>query len=245
MPPIFPNQFPKPMDSQSSVNHSSRASGFTLVEMLVVIVIMSILMTAGAIGLSGMGGKGVSSGVASVEALFDEARAIAVGQRTRARVLVAKDLDNVPEANLRRVVVAREALKADGSVDTDKWELVSRPLILPDQVYFSQEYSRKDHDSGTGEPEVMGLQGKASTAGDYYYYEFNSEGICTTPGASFVLGTGTRPLNAKPDERPRVTAAGKRDFGGFVVWRNGRTSSFRSPEQISSTISSTKAGDKF
>lgn len=234
------------MDSQSSTQASSRASGFTLVEMLVVIVIMSILMTAGAIGLSGMGGKGVSSGVASVEGLFDEARAVAVGQRTRARVLVAKNLTNVPEENLRRVVVARQALKPDGSVDPNgNWELVSRPLTLPDQVYFSQEYSRKDHEAGTGEPEVMTLQGKASSVGDYYYYEFNSEGICITPGASLVLGTGTRPLNAKNDERPRVTASGKRDFGGFVVWRNGRTSSFRSPEQISSTISSLKAGTKF
>ncbi len=233
------------MDPQTFLKPSSRASGFTLVEMLVVIVIMSILMTAGAIGLSGMGGKGVSSGVASVEALFDEARTIAVSQRTNVRVLVAKDLTNVPEANLRRVVIAREALKKDGSVDTGKWELVSRPLTLPDQVYFSQEYSMKNHDSGTGGLDVEPLQGKASTAGQYYSYEFNPEGICITPGASLVLGMGTRPVNAKPGDLPRVTAAGKRDFGGFVVWRNGRTSSFRSPEQISKSISSLKAGTKF
>ncbi|MES2476088.1 MAG: type II secretion system protein [Verrucomicrobiota bacterium] len=233
------------MDSKTLRKPASHASAFTLVEMLVVIVIMSILMTAGAIGLSGMGGKGVSSAVASADALFDEARAVAVGQRTRARVLVAKDLSSFPEQNLRRIVVAREALKADGSVDTNKWELVSRPLTLPDQVYFSQEYSRKDHEAGTGEPEVMSMTGKAASAGDYYYYEFNSEGICTTPGSSLVLGTGSRPLNASSGELPRVTAAGKRDFGGFVVWRNGRTSSFRSPTQISSNIDSLKAGDKF
>ena len=233
------------MDSKTFDRPSLRASGFTLVEMLVVIVIMSILMTAGAIGLSGMGGKGVSSGVASEEALVDEAGTIAIGQRTRARLLIAKDLTNVPEANLRRVVVAREALLPDGTVDLNNWELVSRPLTLPDQVYFSQQFSRKDHQSGTGDPDVMTLPGKASSVGDYYYYEFNAEGICTTPGASLVLGSGTRPLNAQRDERPRVTASGKRDFGGFVVWRNGRTSGFRSPEQISSTISSLKAGTKF
>ena len=59
-----------------------QSHGFTLVEMLVVIAIMSILMTAGAIGLSGMGGKGVTSGVASAESLFDEARSMAIGERT-------------------------------------------------------------------------------------------------------------------------------------------------------------------
>ncbi|MGA0854875.1 MAG: prepilin-type N-terminal cleavage/methylation domain-containing protein, partial [Luteolibacter sp.] len=52
------------------------APAFTLVELLVVIAIMSILMTAGAIGLGGIGGKGVTSGVASAEALFDEARSL-------------------------------------------------------------------------------------------------------------------------------------------------------------------------
>lgn len=220
-------------------------SGFTLVEMLVVIAIMSILMTAGAIGLSGMGGKGVSSGVASADAIFDEARAVAVGQRTRARVLVSKDLQSNPAENLRRVVVAKEALKEDGTVDTDKWELVSRPLTLPDQVFFSQTYSLKDLAGGGGDLDTMDMTGKASTAGSYYYYEFNAEGICTTPGASFVVGFGSRPVNAGQDEKPRITSGAKRDFGGFVVWRNGRTSTFRSPAQISSNIDSLKAGDKF
>ena len=46
-----------------------RVRAFTLVEMLVVIAIMSILMTAGAIGLSGVGGKGVTSAVASSESV--------------------------------------------------------------------------------------------------------------------------------------------------------------------------------
>ena len=48
----------------------------------------------------------------------------------------------------------------------------------------------------------------ANYKGSYYYYEFNSEGICTTglsgdsyAGPSFVVGTGVR----KPgDEAPRT-----------------------------------------
>ena len=221
-----------------------RATGFTLVEMLVVIVIMSILMTAGAIGLSGMGGKGVTSGVATAESLFDEARAVAVGQRTISRVLIDKNLTNRPDDNLRKVTIANRPLKADGTVDTSKWVLSSRATTLPEQVYFSQDFSKQADGSAIKSDMTLTDTGAAS-AGTYFYYEFNSEGICTTPGAKFVVGTGRRAVNAAASEQPRVTAAGKKDFGGFVVWRNGRTSTFRSPSQISSSIDSLTNGAKF
>lgn len=209
-------------------------SAFTLVEMLVVIAIISILMTAGSVGLSGMGGKGVTSGVATAESLFDEARTIAVSQRTKARVLVAKDLTGNTAENLRRIIVVSEALKADGTPDTDKWVISSRGTVLPDQTFFSQDYSKKDHKRKTALDTPMSLKTgvKAAYAGDYYYYEFNAEGICTTPGASFIVGSGARKASAAATEKPKIMASAKRDFGGFVVWRNGGTSVFRSPDQM-------------
>lgn len=243
------------------------AAAFTLVEMLVVIAIMSVLMTAGAIGLGNMGGKGVTSGVATAESLFDEARSMAVGKNARSCVLIAKDLTNNGADNLRRIVVAYEDIdsvtgkpKAAVGAAPD-WVLSSRGALLPEGTYFSQIYSVKNHTGNSGTLNTVkgtnlksapsGATGnapavKTAYAGEYFIYEFNAEGICTTAGASFVIGSGTRGLtSAAFTENPKVTANAKRDFGGFVVWRNGRTSVFRSPEQISSAIKDLKSGGQF
>ncbi len=221
------------MQSKSTASHRppKPIGGFTLVELLVVIAIISILMTVGAIGIGGMtAGKGVTNAVATAEAVFDEARSIAISKRTNARVLISIQDSNNRDTYLRRVVVAFQDLDASGN-PSSTWTLASRGIVLPEQTYFSQEFSKEKHETGGNGIQKMTLNAPVKTEyrGEYYYYEFNGEGICTTPGASFVVGSGARPNGAK---NPRVTASGKRDFGGFVIWRNGRTSMFRNPEQI-------------
>lgn len=219
-------------------------NAFTLVEMLVVIAIISILMTAGSIGLSGMGGKGVTSGVATAESLFDEARTTAVGRNLRACVLVAKSLANNPGDDLKRIVVAYEETDPatgqakDPTNDNPKWVLSSRGAVLPDQTFFSDKFSKKDQAAGSGEIDSITLSGAKKTfQGEYYIYEFNAQGICKTPGASFVIGNGVRNISKPATQQPpKVMASAKRDFGGFVIWRNGRTSVFRSPDQISKNL---------
>lgn len=230
-------------------------SAFTLVEMIVVIAIISILMTAGSIGLSGMGGKGVSSGVATTESLFDEARTTAVSRNVRSCVLVAKVLTNNPTEDLRRVLVAYEEVDENGQPVTGpdqepNWVLSSRGSVLPDQVYFSELFSKNDHATGT-EPikEITDAKikdVKSAFKGTYFIYEFNDQGISASPGASLIIGNGTRNTTQSATQQPpRVTSSAKRDFGGFIVWRNGRTSLFRSPAQMGSTVKSLNAGAKF
>jgi prepilin-type N-terminal cleavage/methylation domain-containing protein len=223
-----------------------RSSAFTLVELLVVIAIISILMTAGSIGLSGMGGKGVTSGTTTAEALFDEARTTAVGRNLRTCVLVAKKLTNNSSDDLRRIMVATEYVDpVTGQPEKDAngqpkepptWVITSRGLVLPDQTFFSSQFSKKDHSGSGGALDEITLSSppaKKSYEGTYYIYQFNSQGICKTPGASFIVGSGARQLSRPADTSPpKVTGSAKRDFGGFVVWRNGRTSLFRSPDQM-------------
>jgi prepilin-type N-terminal cleavage/methylation domain-containing protein len=248
----FPNPIQNPMPLIQTKSRPAKAA-FTLVELLVVIAIISILMTAGSIGLSGIGGKGVTSGVANAEALFNEARSTAVGKNLRACVLVSKTLTNNRENDLKRIVVAYEETEKDPTKAnfgqaknpnsaTPNWELSSRGAVLPDQTFFSFKFSKKDHAAGSGDIEniphsrIVGV--KAAFQGTYYIYEFNSQGICKTPGASFVIGSGAKRANAT---EPVVTSSAKRDFGGFVIWRNGGTSVFRSPDQVSSNLPSTGA----
>ncbi len=235
-------------------------SAFTLVEMLIVIAIMSILMTAGSIGVSSMSGKGVSSGVATAESLFDEARTIAIGKNLRTCVLVAKTLTNNSADDLRRILVATEeadpitGLAKAGPTATPKWVLTSRGAVLPDQTFFSKVYSATQVTGGTALPTISLVSGttniKSAYVGEYFIYQFNSQGICTTAGATFIIGGGARNLT-KPgsgatftDGAPVVTASSKRDFGGFVIWRNGRTSVFRNPDQMGASALTTLTANR-
>jgi prepilin-type N-terminal cleavage/methylation domain-containing protein len=204
--------------------------GFSLIELLAVITIISILMTVAAIGVGGiLGGKGVTSAVSMAESVFDEARSASVSKRTRARVLVDVNDPKDRENYLRRMLVVFEDLDEDGNVVSDKWVLSGRAVMLPEQTYFSRDFSRKSQEAGSELDQMTLSDVNRTFQGTYVYYEFNGEGVSSNPGASFVVGTGAREIGAP---KPRVSESTKRDFGGLIVWRNGRTSVFRSPEQI-------------
>ena len=209
---------------------AARKAGFSLIELLAVIAIVSVLMTVGAIGIGSiLSGKGTTSGVASAESVFAEARSTAVSKQSRARVLVDVTDPKSRDNYLRRMLVAYEDLDDNGTPIKNQWVISGRAVVLPDQVFFSRDFSKKSQEGGSELPSMTLSNVNRSFAGDYLYYEFTGEGICTSPGASFVIGTGGREAGAP---QPHITASTKKDFGGFIVWRNGRTSLFRNPDQM-------------
>ncbi len=214
-------------------NRCSSLAAFTLVELLVVITIIGVLLTVGAVGLKNVSkSSGVTAGIPLAEGVFAEARTVASASGTNARVLISADPDD-EERYLRYMMVAFESESGD-------WVAASRGIYLPQGVFLSQEYSLLNHQMGSGDipsanHEIFSsadTSGGANSnlSGDYFYYEFNAEGISANAGASFIVGAGSRPPGATA---PRVTSgSGVANFGGFVVWRKGTTSTFRHPDQM-------------
>ena len=129
---------------------------------------------------------------------------------------------------------------------TDQLGTKGHEITQQDVLEVVQTLIDEITDSNIKDSNGVTLRAASPFKGSYYIYEINSEGICKTPGASFVIGAGSRVLSKSATvSAPRVTSAGVRDFGGFVIWRNGSTSVFRSPEQINVDLVSIKAGDDF
>jgi len=216
---------------------SRHPAGFSLIELLTVIAIISILLTVGAVGIGSLtNGKNVTSATTSVEALFAEARTLAISKGTKARVMINEADPTDRDNYLRRVVIVTNDLDPNGQPLTT-WSLNSRGYQLPDQVFFSKTFSKKSKSDSSPLDEMTLAESttvKKPFAGKYYYYEFNSEGICLNAGASFVIGQGVMTSGS-----PRVTGSSKRNFSGFVIWRNGTTSLFRGPDQIGASTGTT------
>ncbi|YCM44735.1 prepilin-type N-terminal cleavage/methylation domain-containing protein [Verrucomicrobiaceae bacterium 227] len=209
--------------------------GFTLVELLLVMTIIAVLLSVASVGINNIGkGQGLTAGLSLGEGMLTQARNLAINQNTTARVIIHSDMnDGIPEERERyrrmMMVVYKDTDTETGEEESgNDWIRVGQPVLLPSKVYFSPELSFADMRNGGLLPtDRHQLSSQPSDTHQCVYYEFNGQGICSTPGAGFVLENGPRPMNR---ERPIMGAA--KSVGGFVVMRNGSTSMIRDINRI-------------
>jgi len=207
--------------------------GFSLVELLAVMAVVAALLSLAAVGVNKMGkSQGLTSGVAIAEGIFAQARSLAIAKGTQTRVVIHGNLNDSETQDRRRYRKMMMVMFRDVNPDTGKteleWTSAGQPVFLPEQVYFSEELSKRDVQvGGKIRQGTHRMGGKKEPEVNTYFYEFNGQGICTTPGTSFILEAGARP----PGVERAIQGKGNSQ-GGFVVWRNGNTSTIRDPSQI-------------
>lgn len=228
-----------------------RAPGFTLVELIMVIAIITVLMTIGSFGLKNFTkASGVSVAVPIVESLIAQARALAMDKSTDARLLICADPDEA-QKHLRFILLAYKY--TDPVSGDEKWVANTRGSYLPDAAFFSRTFSHTNHSNDSGvipavlaaDQSIYGAEddttANTNLSGPYFYYEFNSQGVVgfrdpdtsdfeASDAASFVIGAGIKPPG---ETNPTVSGAGgERNFGGAIIWKRGNTSTIKHPDQI-------------
>lgn len=233
------------------LTRTQKKSGFTLVELLVVIAIMTVLLSMAGNALKNTDkGKGVQSAVDLLDLTIQEAREIAKGKGTWARVVIPYTPEStaIDSKHLKFAAVMywspdnEQDAFLNPSSDPSSWKMAGNGITFPDSIFFSPDYStivQNTEESSFAQPmsskkTFAQVVGGGSGPTECYYIEFDNQGRMTWPrGATrVVLMAGRR--NPDGSIAPTPIDADKRpaQAGGVVVFPKGQTSPMKNRDQI-------------
>jgi len=217
-------------------------SGFSLVELLTVLGIISALAVVGLIAARGISsGASVKGAVSTVSSLTlaarEEAKTLGLGSRL---VIDANSSD--PLHYFRRITVLEaEEVDRDGVPNSGDefigWTYSTKPTLLPEGVYFYEDYSSG---YGTMNFDFDDLSPQDGTlGGEVIYYEFNRNGrfVNNPPSggvAQMVFGRGVQPVGATTFTIPTDMELSR---DGFIIHQSGRLTFFEDVNLIDPTTS--------
>jgi len=189
----------------------TKAKGYTLVEMLVVVFIIALLLGVGVTGLKSIiSRKGVSAGLVVMKAKVEQTRTKAKGSGVPVRLVIHCDgeaarANAMDRERLFRYVAVAEYVDASGNVITSDrdstdgtWTVREKGELLPAKCFFDAASSNSWKDgTGTytahyattaaddaailGDGRVMVKLPGDSELKECYFFEFNHIGIPTNP----------------------------------------------------------------
>jgi len=198
-----------------------RSSGFTLVEILLVLVVAAVIMSLGAGILSGLRGAGLDDASLQAGSLCDNAQRLAQTKGARVRILVHDD-SSEPEYFRRRLLLVRE--DASSAV----WIPDGAALDLPAGIYLDEPASTS-FGPGLDAVQIPSGGGPEGSGIAWLHVEFNARGVCLRPGARFVFGEG---ILDESGSTVTITILNPARRNGFVFRRNGGVSPYETPEQL-------------
>ncbi len=181
----------------STSSTPTRAPGFTLTELLVVIALIGILATTVGVALTGGTGRALKAAQSQVISAINVARisgikggALYPGEDTSSTIPVAALIINInpnSDGYLRQFGVV--AGRCNSNYSNFKWRAVGSPMMLPEGIFFvpSNQAGRVDADS-----DIQTSSSRASLDLTYPYFKTYTGGVGTD------IGGNTQGLTAEP-----------------------------------------------